>query len=226
MHNPRLFKPEFRKIVSAGLNDIIVSEGTINDLDVIYEKMKQDFPSDERLKRDRIELLMANGNYQLLIAWHQLFDVIVGYAFVFEPEYPKIIWLDYMAVDIKFRNMGYGTLLFNKLSEHRSGDNLGVFLEIEIPEAENEKIREDQNRRIKFYERLGAKKLAAEYELPTNENSQKMYLFFRPSFGLHFLSKDQIQESITSAFEYIHGDKSHWDNVLKRFVQSIHDESF
>lgn len=49
-------------------------------------------------------------------------------------EFDNIIalWLDYMAIDIKFQNAGYGTLPFNKIAESKQEGILGIFLEVEI----------------------------------------------------------------------------------------------
>ncbi len=225
-HNSRLFQSEFQKFVISDLNDIDVYEGSVEDLNAVYAKMEHDFPSNERLSRDHLEILMAKGQYHLLIAKHRLFDVMIGYAFVYEPDQPKIIWLDYMAIDVTFQNAGYGTLLFNKLAEHRLNNNIGVFLEVEIPDSIDPSIKENQVKRIAFYERLSAIRLNNDYELPTPSGSQPMHLFFRPSPGVHQLPKDIIQETIASTFEYIHGDKIHRDQVFMNFVKSIQDESF
>jgi len=130
-HNLRLFKPGFQRFVTAQLNDIDLLEGTMADLGEVYKRFEQDFPPGERMDRSQLELLMSKKRYRLLLAKHRVFQTVIGYAFLYEPESPKVIWLDYMAIEDKFKNAGYGTLLFNRLAQHRGADNLGVFIEVE-----------------------------------------------------------------------------------------------
>ena len=130
-----------------------------------------------------------------------------------------------MAIDIKFQNAGYGTLLF-KIAESKQEGILGIFLEVEIPDDKNESYKEEQIRRINFYERLGAKKLNIKYQLPTNNGGRPMYLYFRPSPNVKILPKEQIKKAIASAFDYIHSDVNQRDTILKTFLSAVPDEYF
>lgn len=224
-HNLRLFKDEFQRFVTEKLNDINVTEGTLADLDEVYPRLVRDFPPAERLERSRVEFLMSKRRYRLILARHRLFDHVLGYAFIFEPESPQVTWLDYMGIESRFQNSGYGTLMFNKIAQMRQPDNLGVFLEVEPINSEDPRAREDQERRIRFYERLGAKRLDVPYQLPTTTDSLPMHLMFRPSSGVHLLPKEVIREAIASAFEYIHSDAPHRDALYKGFIHAIRDET-
>lgn len=223
-HNIRLFKPEFQRFVTSDLNDIDIVEGSINDLKDVYSRFEVDFASNEIKDYNHLELLLMKKKYKLLLAKHKVFEEIIGYAFIYEPENLKVLWLDYMAIDVKFQNAGYGTLLFNKIAEFNQEGSLGIFLETEIPEKTEGTSRTEQLRRIKFYERLGAQKINVNYELPTDDGGFPMYLYFRPSTNLQVLPKEIIKETITSAFEYIHSDISIRDSVIKRFLTTVKDE--
>lgn len=224
-HNLRLFKPEFQRFVTGELNDIEIINGSLNDLKDVYTRFKRDFAVDERKNYAHLEMLMVKKKYRLILAKHKVFNEIIGYAFTYEVDSKKVLWLDYMAIDIKFQNAGYGTLLFNKLSESNQEGILGIFLEVEIPGI-NEDDKGDRIRRINFYERLGAKKLGFEYQLPTNSGGFPMFLYFRPSPNVRLLPKEQIQETIASAFEYIHSDVNQRDTILKTFLSTVKDEHF
>lgn len=225
-HNLRLFKPEFQKFVTGELNDIEIVEGTNNDLKEVYARFKKDFAADERKDYEHLEVLMAKRKYKLLMARHKVFNEIIGYAFVYKDDQHKVLWLDYMAIDNKFQNAGYGTLLFNKIAESNQEGIQGIFMEVEKPDSEDELRREDQLRRIQFYERLGAQRLNFNYKLPTNNGGFPMVLYFRPSPQVKLLPKEQIKETIASAFEYIHSDVPEKDIILKSFISTVPDEYF
>ncbi|WP_462410810.1 GNAT family N-acetyltransferase [Neobacillus sp. Marseille-QA0830] len=208
------------------LNDIEIIEGELEDLRDVYQRFLQDFPPDEIKKYEHLELLLAKKNYRFLLAKHKIFDEIVGYAFTYEFEHVKAIWLDYMAIDERYRNAGYGTLLFNKIAQSKQDGIIGMFIEVEIPEEEDGPKREEQLRRINFYERLGARKLNVPYQLPTNSGGFPMYLYFRPSSNVQLLPKKQIQEAIAEVFGYIHSDVNERETILKEFISLIQDEHF
>jgi len=224
-HNLRLFKPEFQAFVTEILNDIIIIEGNTKSLNEIYEKFQVDFPADERKTYEHLHMLMAGGEYRLLLAKHRVFEIVIGYAFVYDNSALNVLWLDYMAIDKKFQNAGYGTLLFNRISELKTEGNIGIFLEVEIPSEEDTHIS-DSIRRIRFYERLGAKQLSFEYVLPTVGGGFPMYLYFRPSPNLKMLPKENIRKTISSVFRCIHSDVENREAVLDRFNEDIKDEHF
>lgn len=224
-HNLRLFKPDFQKFVTEVLNDIEIVEGTIDDLHEITERFETDFPSNELKSIEHIEMLMLKKKYSLLLAKHKVFDIVIGYAFVYEITNLNILWLDYMAIDAKYQNSGYGTLLFNKIPETKPELNVGIFMEIEIP-SEDAQPADNRIKRMRFYQRLGAKKLGVNYFLPTNDGGYPMHLFFRPSPSLKVLPKESIKEAIISVYNYIHSDIANRDEVAKSFISSIADEYF
>jgi ribosomal protein S18 acetylase RimI-like enzyme len=200
------------------VNDIKIVEGSIDDLENIYQRFTADFASDELKSYQHLKLLMSKRNYKLLLAKDPIIDEIVGYAFIYEFDRLKAIWLDYMAIDNQFRGSGYGALLFKKLTKLKQNGLSGIFIEVEIPE-ENEGItRENQLRRIHFYEGLGAKQLPIPYQLPTKEGGLPMYLYFWPSPDVELLPKEQIQEAIAEVFTCIHSDIKHTDDILKKIL--------
>ena len=202
-----------------------LNEGSIHDLEVIYDRFEKDFPPDERKERKQIESLMLKNKYKLLIAKHPFLGELLGYAFVYETENPKLIWIDYIAIDPKFQSNGYGTTVFNKIME-RCNDGKGIIVEVEKADHENVHIREKQKRRIDFYKRLGACRLNIAYQLPTKDGSIPLDLYFIPKQGVNFLSKDVIQNKICSVFQFIHGDIEHRNIVLDGFINDINDEYF
>lgn len=224
-HNLRLFKPDFQKFVTEVLNDIEIIEGNTEDLRSIYKRFETDFPTNEQKTLEHLEMLMLKKKYRLLLAKHKVFDMIIGYAFVYEISNLNMMWLDYMAIDKKFQNAGYGTLLFNKIIETKQELNMGMFLEIDIPGKDSDP-QGFLAKRLRFYERLGAKVLNTPYKLPTADGGYPMYLLFRPAPSLKMLPKESIKEAIVSAFHYIHSDVANKDEVAKTFLGNAVDEYF
>ncbi len=225
-HNLRLFKPEFQAFVTGELNDIDIVQGDTNDLKTIYARFQNDFDANEIKEYKHIEMLMSNKKYKLLIAKHKVFEDIIGYAFIYEMEDLNVLWLDYMSIEKRFQNAGYGTLLFNKIAEGDNKKSLGVFFEVEIPSDEDAEKKKNQQRRITFYERLGAKQLHVDYEFPTNNGGFPMLLYFKPFANVPMITNEKIQASITSAFNYIHTDVGQKNSILKRITGDIRDEYF
>jgi GNAT superfamily N-acetyltransferase len=198
------------------INDIKIIEGSINDLENVYQRFTTYFASDELKSYKHLKLLVLKKNYKLLLAKDPIIDEIVGYAFIYEFDRLQVIWLDYMAIDNQFRGSGYGTLLFKKLTKWKQSGFRGIFIEVEIPEEKEGVTRVNQLRRIRFYESLGAEKLPIPYQLPTDDGGLPMYLYFWKSPDVKQLSNEQIQEAIAEVFTFIHSDIKHTDDILKK----------
>jgi ribosomal protein S18 acetylase RimI-like enzyme len=219
-------EPGGQWFVISELNDIDIVEGNIDDLKEVYKRFEADFAANEIKDYDHLELLLSKKKYKLLLAKHKVFEEMIGYAFIYEPDELKVLWLDYLAIETKYQNLGYGTYLFNKIAEFKREGTLGIFLEVEIPDGTDGSERSNQLRRIKFYERLGCKKIHINYEYPTKDGGFPMYLYFWPSSNLQVLPKEQTKETIISAFDYIHSDVGNRDDIIKKFQASIEDEYF
>jgi GNAT superfamily N-acetyltransferase len=205
------------------LFDIEIVDGGIHVLKDVYQQYINDFAIDELKKYEQLEFLLSRKNYKLLLAKDKTHNEIVGYAFIYELKQLNAIWLDYIAVMKKYRNKGYGTVIFDKIIQYNE-DGLGVFIEVEIPEESHN--MKNQLRRIKFYERLGAKKLHLSYLFPTNNGGFPMFLYFRPSSNIRKLPKKLIQEAIAEVFENIHTDVKNREHILRKFFSIIEDEHF
>ncbi|MDR4947797.1 GNAT family N-acetyltransferase [Neobacillus cucumis] len=201
-----------------------IVDGGINELTYLYHQhFTKDFAIDELKNYEQLELLITRKNYKLLLAKDRTSNEIAGYAFIYELEHLNAIWLDYMAIIKKFRNRGYGTLLFEKIV-HFKENGLGVFIEVEIPDEGDNK--ENQLRRINFYERLGAERLNIDYKLPTHNGGFPMYLYFKPTSNTLQLPKKLIQKAITEIFENIHTDVINREHILRDFISTVQDEHF
>lgn len=194
------------------LNEIEISEGSIEK---IYESYIKEFPENERKDINHLKELMNRKSYKLIVANHIIFKEIIGYAFVYEIEKYNVLWLDYIAIEEKFQNSGYGTLLFNKIKAIIGINKIGMFMEIEIPENELQRKRE------RFYERLNAKKLDIHYQLPTADGNLDMNLFYLSITNDSTLSGEIIKNSILNVYKNIHSDIN-----PKVLIERIEKEKF
>jgi ribosomal protein S18 acetylase RimI-like enzyme len=197
--------------------EIEIVDGGLDELKYVYPLFTKDFPIQEQKTYYQLESLISMGKYKLLVAKYRSNHEMVGYAFIYDLEQANAIWLDYLAITEQSRNKGYGAILLNLLAQYKP-DGLGLLFEVEIPvEGEN---KNNQLRRVNFYERLGAKKLDVRYEFPTNIGGFPMYLYFKPSSTLQILPKKLIKEAIMEAFENIHTNVKNKQQILARIFST------
>jgi hypothetical protein len=101
-------------------------------------------------------------------------------------------------------------------------NGIGMFLEVERPDAPESQ----QRKRIRFYERLGAKKLYIDYQFPTIDGPYPMYLFFKPSQTTTILPKESIKAAVLDAYDYIHSDVPNKGAIAGIFLHDIKDQYF
>jgi GNAT superfamily N-acetyltransferase len=210
---------------SIDTNRIKLTEETVYDLEYIYSRLQKEFAAEELKNPTQFEKLMAGNRYKLFIAGDSITDQIIGYAFVYEIADPKALWLDYLMIEKEFQGSGCGSILFNKIAALSPGI-IGVFSEVEIPDSQDKICADLQQRRIRFYERLGAKKLSIDYCLPTYDSGLPMFLYFRPSPSVRHITGHQIKKAVGSVFDYIHSDIKHKDRILENCISFVADEVF
>lgn len=182
------------------MKNIELKIGTLND---VYPFMVKEFPQNELKKYEVFENLVEKGQYDIVLAYD---EKLVGYAFVLRVEATKKLWLDFIAILPEFQSMGYGSLFFNELFKRYQPTYTGMFFEVEIPE--NNAV--NQLRRVQYYTRLGAEILPVNYALPTYEGPFPMYLMYLGE------TLEQIKDTVTGAFNYIHYDIEGKDKILEK----------
>ena len=187
--------------------------GTIDDLDSIYESYASEFPENERKTKDQLKQLMSRGAYVLLIAetHGESISKRIGFACLYVPNGEDFIWLDYLVIERVYQNKGYGSKFFEEMMR-RWSDRRGMFIEVEIPTGNDI----DQERRIVYYERLGAKRVSINYYFPTESGDMPMYLYFKTQEMTSAVTTDYIQKAIISANRTIHWDHADLESVWKK----------
>ena len=158
--------------------------GTVEDLPQIYADMEQQFPPDEMYKYKNLLHLLHGDKYKILLYKRDSDGELLGYALVYTVENCNILWLDYIAILKQHQSHGYGNQLFNALWHKYCGPFDGILFSVEHVCKENPSLAKRQERRIQFYEHLGAYRLHADFQLPCENGALPMYLYFKPRRGL------------------------------------------
>ena len=159
-------------IIQPSHNGLYLLTGNNEHLNAIYDNYQIDFPSKERKNYCTLKSLIENGQYKLLLLKHSQIDNILGYALIYDLSPLKILWLDYIAISPNYRGKGYGTYFFQHLLSDFSPQINGILLEVEIPNQLDLSNYQQQRNRIRFYEKLGAKKLKLNYLFPSSEGKR------------------------------------------------------
>ena len=150
---------------------------TILQAEKIYEEhLIRDFPDNEVKPFEVIEAAMRGGRYQVFAA--MLDGELAGYAFLAAgnpaesadlpagspagnagtPDGKKVGLLDYFAVVCSKRDQGIGSRIMEALSPEKTGLDCILVESERIMEDLEEEQKKERLRRIRFYERAGAKR--------------------------------------------------------------------
>ncbi|MDC9723555.1 MAG: GNAT family N-acetyltransferase [Urechidicola sp.] len=127
--------------------------------DKAWELYEEAFPLNERRLYDAQVVLMSDTKYHfdILIEDNQL----IGFLLWWDLE--TFRYIDHFATSKQLRNKGFGKLILEQFINNNSKP---ILLEVELPDSEI------NQRRIKFYKRIGFKLNQHHYELPDFEGSQ------------------------------------------------------
>lgn len=189
---------------------LIVCEGGERDFEAILPRYREDFPLHERKEEELLKTLLLDGSYRLLILNKKSQQEILGYAFLCQTQ--TALWLDYLAVANGYRGMGLGSYFFQAIPE--LCENRGMFLEVEMATSPDPILRAEQQRRISFYEGLGAQRLAFQYLFPTKEGAFPMHLYFKGPEEVNKPSVQVVSETLSWVFHHLHEDVPGQEEIL------------
>ena len=117
----------------------------------LYSHMKRDFPANELPPFFAVKQNLLKGIYA---GFYLTEDTDIGYAVITAPDNLKYALINYFAVFPEYRAKGVGSE-FLKIIFSRYPDRI-FFLEADDPSAaKTSALREEAERRVKFYERAG-----------------------------------------------------------------------
>lgn len=121
--------------------------------DLYRKHIVQDFPSSERPNLEGFRRRIIKYNEQVFI--YEENEIEKGYCIIADLD--EYILVSFLAVYKETRGQGIGTKILKEIEEKYSNKK-GIILEVENPEfAENEKEKNIQEKRIKFYQKSNFK---------------------------------------------------------------------
>ena len=114
------------------------------DYDACFTRMETAFPYNERRDREQWTQLFKFNEFHCYFLQDELNANIVGFVTFW--KYDEFVFIEHLAIDVKFRGKGYGTEF---LKDFRLLNKTNIILEVEPP------VSEQAIKRIKFYRKSG-----------------------------------------------------------------------
>ena len=194
--------------------------GLIDDWEKVKSLYLTSFPSYERqpvsLIKDRIQ---ANVCKLYILSGA---DECVGFAVLWQFEENEVLFIEYLAVNPKFRGNGYGKEIMRRIISLTKSLKFKLVLEIENPTMGTNKNQREK--RHIFYQELGLTEVnGINYQLPpiSSKKSTSMYLMVYPAN--YKFEKDHLCRIVQDLYESVYNRKNN-DVFLKQILSSIHNE--
>lgn len=159
--------------------------------DLYRKHIVQDFPSSERPNLEGFRRRIIKYNEQVFI--YEENEIEKGYCIIADLD--EYILVSFLAVYKETRGQGIGTKILKEIEEKYSNKK-GIILEVENPEfAENEKEKNIQEKRIKFYQK-------SNFKIVPNLNVKLFMVNFKIMIYQKEKQEINIQEVIDKMKEY------------------------
>lgn len=157
-----------------------------------WELYENAFPLEERRLLKNQESVMKHPNYH--------FDIVIDenklIGFLLWWDFESVRYIDHFATSSQLRNRGFGKLILEKFMGR---NDKPILLEVELPDSTlNE-------RRIKFYERIGFKLNQHYYELPVFKEGQPPLQLMLMSYPT-LISKIDVERFVNKCHPIIFKD--------------------
>lgn len=180
----------------------------------IYETS---FPSNERQSKNTIEKRIQENLYRMFIG--HLKDRIVFMALLYPLKNTDFVLLDYMVTHESFRGKGIGAKFIKKILKKIKPNHL--IFEVENPKYGNNK--EQRERRVKFYKRVGAKEMKnVGYILPplSGNTPTEMILMILPSYDDGRMDGQLVRKLVAQIYKELY-NRDKGDRLLNSFINEI-----
>jgi len=177
----------------------------------------ESFPSNERQSIDTIKQRIEKNLYQMFIGRSK--NKVVFMALLYPLKNTDFILLDYMATDENFRDEDIGTNFIKNILGKITPKYL--ISEVENPNYGNNK--EQRERRVNFYKRLGAKEMKdVRYILPPLSGNipTEMILMVLPEHSGGKMDNNLVKKLIIQMYKELY-DRNENDDLLNSFINNI-----
>ena len=209
-------------------------EVNIRKMDKVKEIIKTQIPLLGEKKIEEIENQMIDPlkyKYQttLFIA-EDIHDAVRGFALMLYMSDLRFCFLDYIAVSPEKTSSGLGGALYERVREEaESLDAFGIFCEC-LPDdpdlcCDNELILKQNQQRLAFYERFGARPIAnTSYETTVDpEDDSPPYLIFDGLSKRNTIPKARAREIVKAILDRKYGDYCP-KSYIEMVIDSIQDD--
>lgn len=199
----------------------IVQVTSVNspDFPEAFQIYLDSFPPSERQPEDIIQERLANQIYQWFVA--KVDEKVVAIALLYDLKGTDFILLDYLGTDKKYQGRGIGTELMNHIIKLAIASQKTLVIEVEHPDSDEN--AEEKRRRVKFYQRIGAKILNnVRYLLPplSGELPTEMLLMVVPEYPGGKLSGSLVKQLIQQLYLEVYR-RDEGDRLLNSFIHEI-----
>ena len=177
--------------------------------EIIFDDMQKQFPPEELKDFETFKKLLNTSDYRLFVLDDN--SKLTGYLIFLEDKLSKTIWIDYVAILKEYHGCGYGSEIFH-IAKNTFKELKGCYLEVEKPNPDDINTL----RRIKFYTRLGARKLNVDYIYPNKTGGLPMDLYFMPFDEAYFPSKKDMTTAIRHTFSFLHSDIENTEEIFAK----------
>ena len=178
------------------------------DFDQAIEIYNNAFPENERLPLSKLKEKIQNNQFQLWVTHEE--SKVIFIAILCPLVNTNFTLLGYMATAKNFRGKGIAKEFLLWWKNNRQSNNEYLLLEVENPNIGDEK--EIKEKRVKFYQKLGANIINnVRYFLPelNNEKAPEMILMIYPCYHQNFIEGKLIKQLITSSYEQFYDQYNH-----------------
>lgn len=212
---------------SEGQESFRLTLGREEDLPTVYDLMRKQFPPDEIYGLREFLQMYHNGSYKVLLYRRVSDDQLIGYATVYSMTECEIVWLDLFAVLPEFQASGYGTLLFDAVYQKYCAANFdGLLLCAERVDPIDPEQATVQQRRLAFYNKVGAHVLQTDFLLPVPSGGFPMHLLYKLTKGMTLLPRETQALLLQRMFAYCYGHISHSQQLFETVRPTIVEEHF
>lgn len=191
------------------------------DFEVAIALYEQTFPSQERIPISWIREAIQSQKTQLWVGYYQQEFALMSILYLLPSS--NFILLTYLATVPHLRNIKIGSQFLKYLIDLEKRESKSLILEVEHPDfGEN---RELKQRRVQFYQRLGAKILQdIIYILPALDGTKttEMILMLISDTNSEKLEKTVVKQLIREL--YIEVYHRHSDDPIFNWIENIKDD--
>lgn len=185
------------------------------------------FPENERQPLEKCEYRIEHKYYNLVVVKRD--NAVVGFSLLYPFRDLHFALFDYMAIRKDYRNLGIGSKLFQETCQFFKMDTpLGfLLLEVEDPACGSLSERSIRLRRVRLFERLGARAITNfKYLLPPMSAAYptKMLLMVYAGDGNVNITADILRPILITVYKEVYG-RGVGDPYLEKMLKDLTDSS-